>query len=738
MAQSTILVLCCILAATAGVSVPDSESIFTLGVGSCVAPSTSSPAYAAMNAASGHSVSDLGDMDACLREEYQYCVLQTTLESVTLTSGMCVPAGCGPADVSNTTSSIFVGYIISVMPDWAVAALLHLPVQATCGDNSRPWDANAIVTAGVLAVLAAFVLGATVYTATIPSVGGKSSKFDQLLRRVALQYSLPPLFNDDRPRPVLPSSANLGAFDGVRVLSMSLVVLGHGGFIPMFYAGFSNSSDAVAFVASAAGQVIPSAEMAVDSFFCLSGALASYFIVAQLRKQLASRRARGRDSDSAALTAKAPLLSLNGELGDDVSAAAGPSSLRSTAVELVRIAVRIWPAAIIHRYLRIVPSLAVFLGIWTFLAPPLFARGPNATKWSSLVVDPCVDHGWTDLVFLQNFVPAADANSSGICPTHIWYLAPEFQLFATLAVPLSLLYVLKPAAGWIGIAVTTAAGLASCLYVSFQDKAVNLPTTDNLFPLAIGNYGDLFYNKPWTRSPAFVAGLALGLALRAWEDKAAAAAASADLDTGDAEEADRPTKGNWGIIQLVNHIAALVLPSKPVPAAAAEAKLVQLRRVAWLPTVAMALSLALFGFLFYIPTSQFASAYMGTGSPWPDPLIQAYSALSRWLWSVALSVLLYLCATRRGGLLGACLGHRFWRPMARLSYWTYLIHYLVYVIVAFELTAAPVWSGYTLMLWYCGCVVASSLAAAVLHLLVEMPFAALQRTLVPGGGGGAG
>ena len=102
------------------------------------------------------------------------------------------------------------------------------------------------------------------------------------------------LFSSPPPPPARaapsPPGLALGVFDGVRVLSLSLVVLGHAFFFPLTISGYANQALDAGTLYKELGkvsmQVIPSAEFAVDTFFVLSGALGGLFVTKAFKSAL--------------------------------------------------------------------------------------------------------------------------------------------------------------------------------------------------------------------------------------------------------------------------------------------------------------------------------------------------------------------------------------------------------------------------------------------------------------------
>ena len=380
-----------------------------------------------MTGASGHQPGDVGNLDLCLFNGFQHCSIQDKTSG--LFSGACLPRNCGVADVTNATSPIW-QHILVTVPVWA-AVLPTANLVAYCGTQAFPVDDGAAKTLAALAVAATAVLIATLYTLAVraPRKGAEVAApnaanrlppaLDTLLRAASLSTTLPRLFGAAPPSRARDEAApRLAAFDGVRVLSLSLVVLGHSFFFPFSLTGYSNGLGVYDNLGKAAFMVIPSAEFAVDSFFALSGARGAYLFSKGLRKAFASAAAAEGLGAARAASGDASLNAalLEGDEGteeDDES----PAARRGRPLAFVRAAARgvaatagAWAYATVHRYLRLVPSVGVMIAVFTYVAP-LLGDGPYWRNGWHGSIDACNDR-------------ACDARGSVVrgalrcCPTH--------------------------------------------------------------------------------------------------------------------------------------------------------------------------------------------------------------------------------------------------------------------------------------------------------------------------------
>jgi peptidoglycan/LPS O-acetylase OafA/YrhL len=115
-------------------------------------------------------------------------------------------------------------------------------------------------------------------------------------------------------------------------------------------------------------------------------------------------------------------------------------------------------------------------------------------------------------------------------------------------------------------------------------------------------------------------------------------------------------------------------------------------------------------------------------SGWVPLAELVYLTLDRYAFSAAIAYLLLLglCSTGPGRVLGAVLSARPWYPVAQLSYSTYLVH-LIAITACYRYLLNPTDLSYLAMLWaLLVCVAVSLLASLVVYLAIERPFMGLR------------
>ena len=246
----------------------------------------------------------------------------------------------------------------------------------------------------------------------------------------------------------------LSCLDGVRVLSMLMVIHGH--TLLLAEPTFTNLIEAVlpphGLMSTARGQALLADEFAVDSFFWLSGLLATRALVAYA------------------------------------------STKRGFA----------WvPQTYLFRYLRLTPLYGFVLLFW-WKALRVVGMGP---LWLSRrgAYRNCQEHWWTNLLYVNNLVPFKTALADQ-CFGHGWYLADDMQFF--LLLPLFVVaHSFRRRTGYAALFVGFWASITYSLWAAGRfDLSANVFDGSPQF--------EDYYVRPWTRIPPYLVGAATALLLR--------------------------------------------------------------------------------------------------------------------------------------------------------------------------------------------------------------------------------
>ncbi|XP_071103158.1 O-acyltransferase like protein-like [Haliotis cracherodii] len=322
----------------------------------------------------------------------------------------------------------------------------------------------------------------------------------KLWQRVLLCFSA--VSNGEKILSVKRSPGSLTCLNGIRVLSMGWVILGH-----TFLTLMPNAENPKIFgrlTQSFSFQIITNATLSVDSFFLLSGLLVTYLFLKETEK-------------------------------------AGGLKVKHMILYYV------------HRYLRLTPIYAYVIFINTFLVVYL-TDGP--TWMGSADSQFCVDNWWTNLLYINNVY-----REKTKCLGWGWYLAGDMQFYvvAPLAlIPLALSFSMKNRTARKILKVDGLGVILGFLLTSIVSTAYITHSIDgDLFHNGT-EFSMRVYVKPWCRIGPFAIGMALGYILQRKKSElkmsqflqvvgwllALVAAGACTLDTYDNYGEGRPGWGN--------------------------------------------------------------------------------------------------------------------------------------------------------------------------------------------------
>uniref|UniRef100_A0A1X7VDC1 Nose resistant-to-fluoxetine protein N-terminal domain-containing protein n=1 Tax=Amphimedon queenslandica TaxID=400682 RepID=A0A1X7VDC1_AMPQE len=250
--------------------------------------------------------------------------------------------------------------------------------------------------------------------------------------------------------------------NGMRVISMFWVILGHTYYFLLVFGGFKDFSVVTEhFMPRFTAQSILNAFFAVDSFFFISGFLVAYLTFREMNRR----------------KGKFPFVTFY-----------------------------------LHRILRLTPTYMFVLFFFWFLSNHL-TRGPMTPSTvgpGSAQYENCVKYWWTNLLYINNFYPT---NFGDECMGWTWYLANDMQFFVITPLFLIVLYASFPI-GLVSIGITLAAsmgvsGFIGGFYGYHANSFYNLYNgiTQNA---SIPTVDTTIYGKPYCRIGPYLIGILLG------------------------------------------------------------------------------------------------------------------------------------------------------------------------------------------------------------------------------------
>jgi peptidoglycan/LPS O-acetylase OafA/YrhL len=244
------------------------------------------------------------------------------------------------------------------------------------------------------------------------------------------------------------SGENLAVLNGLRVLSIGWVIVGHVCSFRMRYTPIVNIFDLLDVIDKPKFAIVYGAFYAVDTFFWLGGFLVAYLLIKEIKSK--------------------------GKLN--------------------------WFMVYFHRFWRIVPLfMFVTCLVWGFQgygqAGPLWFQNDDSSVG-------CAQYWWANLLFINNFVP--DGKSSD-CLVVAWYMSNDMQFYLITPVILYVYVKFQRAYGWIAVGLLSAISVITAWEVAAKyDLNVVVIAPDN------AEYTYYYYVKPYCRVAPYALGLACG------------------------------------------------------------------------------------------------------------------------------------------------------------------------------------------------------------------------------------
>jgi len=464
---------------------------------------------------------DVGNPDQCSYFGGQYCYTPLTNEydlsqhiypQVYMPHGCCVPASCVGDDAVKVVSNnawCFKAFDAAYSSVLSMLSIEGVQITAVCEIPAR--ETNSFGFVMVVFVFSVFVGLVLVASALYQYNVQFSVRIQQALQQLQLNEQLnvndaeqqqqPGGHAADEPSEVarqallekharlksfsiqgiwasfvsLRSNTELNFLDGIRVLSMSWVVLGHS----FFYYLSDNGSNTLAlapFIPGAPSSdtheyevnkfsniFIQYAFYSVDSFFWLSGVLGAYSMYRSVRK-----------------------------LGSDT--------------QIVRAWYKWLPMSYLTRYLRLAPIMFFVTAIeWKVLdqlpsGPHTLVRGVHNLQ--------CGDNWWKILLMSANLWMTKDNGDALSCMGHLWYVQCDWWCFMLLPL-LVLIFIRNKKIGIFASLVPFTVCLILRFYFGFYyqfSANVFIPPSQ---PIHDGSIMSDSYMKPWARMAPYFIGVTL-------------------------------------------------------------------------------------------------------------------------------------------------------------------------------------------------------------------------------------
>ncbi|KAH7636895.1 acyltransferase-like protein 3 [Dermatophagoides farinae] len=265
------------------------------------------------------------------------------------------------------------------------------------------------------------------------------------------------------------------------------------------------------------------------------------------------------------------------------------------------------------RYFRLTPQLILFMLLLT-LFPPMF-DGPIWSQLMTTISNQCSKTWWHNLIYLQNLI-----DIDNMCGLHTWYLAADMQLHWFSLFPI--IWIIKNPRN--GLLLTKFLIIIFIFITGFHIYFKNLPpggivtTQSDMLEedRTPGAFTDIFF-KPWSNAYVFFAGFLFGFHL--YDSKLV-------------------HSFFWTKTKIV---------------------------ACWL--------LIIYSYLFCI----YSTIPWVYGQPYNRIWSSILYPLNRIVWSIMLTLLIFMCITRPQSMIARILSWKAFRPFSRMTFSVYLTHALV-------------------------------------------------------------
>ncbi|XP_071944609.1 O-acyltransferase like protein-like [Antedon mediterranea] len=461
---------------------------------------------------------DFGNYELCVRvpEDSLDAVFKTKqcglvfLLPVEIRTSYCVPVTCSNEDLKQITIQILVDYRIP----WPKEGREYNNFVYQCIDEV-PWEAGAIVTLCIVSIfLLLVIIGTTLevimgltsqedvrpvglkyqqtktttygstdtsfekkietpHIGTMSANSGVSEKpmveketFLETSRKrtiysVLLCFSV--LTNGRKVLKVSSNSTKLDCLNGIRVLSMWWVILGHSA--SFIFPRIDNFGGVYRMAMNFSFMVIMNGTFSVDSFFVLSGLLITYLTLKHLHKS-------------------------DGKMN--------------------------WAMFYFHRFWRLTPFYMVVLAMHANLFAHI-AKGQGFNELMQQEHENCANYWWTNLLYINNLYPFPGSINRQ-CIGWCWYLANDMQFFIISPFIIYLLH-RRWKFGMSAICSLCLASFGATAYIAtywglvVQGGANGQKNYNNRTQELPPGNDDLIYGKPYCRIPAYLVGMVVGFCL---------------------------------------------------------------------------------------------------------------------------------------------------------------------------------------------------------------------------------
>ncbi|XP_054165771.1 nose resistant to fluoxetine protein 6-like [Oppia nitens] len=155
---------------------------------------------------------------------------------------------------------------------------------------------------------------------------------------------------------------------------------------------------------------------------------------------------------------------------------------------------------IIHRYIRLTPSLLAMIGFSKLLE--VMASGP---LWFQYLYQSQSTSWWTNLIYLNNIIQSGQTDIYS-CISHTWYLAVDMQMFIVSNIFIILLAFNDIRKQYLGIAINIGLILVAWTAIAIKIIFYGYPPTDFKYMNTAPIFNEIFFST-YCRLPPYCVGI---------------------------------------------------------------------------------------------------------------------------------------------------------------------------------------------------------------------------------------
>jgi len=391
---------------------------------------------------SGKGPNDLGQYRPCLRSGNNYYVLHNKIHRISTFVGLCMPKECSAEAIEASLNSL----VTQTDEEASITFRVDLPEDPNLGSGGK-------FALFLIFGFVALAIWGSILDAKYSQAERKPSYFG-IVHPFAFTNNFRKLFAKRQSE--TNEAKTLDCLNGVRVISMSWVILGHC-FSFRSHSAIINIEELPDVLGRLWVALCYGGFFAVDSFFWLGGLLMGYLTLMELEKR-------------------------RGKLG-----------------------VIGWTFVYLHRLLRILPMYIFMMIIYNWFA----RRVGSGPLWfeTDAMTENCDEYWWSNLLFINNFVPNGKGNG---CFGIGWYLANDMQFFWFSPIIIMVYYNFAKWIGWLFKVTLVVAGVVtSTTLASEYGFTANIIDNQNTRSEE-ANFYFVMYVKPYCRYIPYVLGLYCG------------------------------------------------------------------------------------------------------------------------------------------------------------------------------------------------------------------------------------